>query len=645
MDERLLNLYETELRHLQWMLQDYRKSHEKIAGRLYVEEDGRCQDPWVQRLLEGFAFLAARIHRRMDDEFPRFTQGLIETTYPDFLCPVPSMGIFEFRPDGSVPDLMAGREIPRGTSIRTRVIPGSAHPVCEFRTAHPVRLTSLVLNRLRYLTRELDTLDLPPHLAESARSALVLGLSNLAPAPIAQVQVDELDFFVGASGEARALLTELLVAGCRGWVVRDPEERVGGCLTHSSPGIGDVVALRGLADEEAMLATDRRSFSGFRLLREYFCLPERLQFFQVAGFGEGLRLCRGRAADLVLVFDREWPQLARLIDEEADPKGASVSAVRLYCTPAINLFPKSMERISLEQGGSELRLLADSSHDLDYEVHRVERVEGIGDSGQRQLFRPFFQVDDRLTSGSESGAGAFYTVRRSVRSTTLQEREAGSRRSYLGSEVFLTLVDEANAPQSPNLRQLKVECLCSNRHLPRELSSKVWLNDLVASPSPPYLKQVVLLGQISEPQMAETQGESAWQFISHLSLNLAELAPADGSPGSGAGLREVLRLQTGVRALSARRQIDGVKGVRIQPEIGRLGGPGPPAFVRGLRVTLEVDEQAFHEHSLVLFGAVIAQFLARHVTLNSFVKTVLWSTQRNQEILRWPAQSGLRRIL
>lgn len=645
MEEALLNLYELELRYLQSMLREYRARNGKIADRLVIDDDGRCQDPWVQRLLEGFAFLAARIHRRMDDEFPRFTQGLIETIYPDFLCPIPSMGIFEFRPDGSVPELMAGKAIPRGTAIRNRVEGGDGSgSVCEFRTAHPVRMSSVVLGRIRYVTRDLESLRLPRGLA-GARSALVLGLINLAPAPVSAVKLDELDFFVAVTGEARSWLAELLVAHSCGWVVRDPARPDAECLAHVASDTGDVVTCLGCSDGEALLPTDSRSFSGLRLLREYFSLPERLQFFRVRGFEAGLRKCSGKEADLVILFDAEMPQLARFIDEEPKKKGQPVGAVKLYCTPAVNLFPKEMLRIPLDQGGSELQLVADRFRDLDYEVHRVEQVEGVDDHGQRQPFRPFFALNEQRGSGRPAGGSSFYTLRRASRGPTLQEREAGAMRTYAGSEVFLTIVDAANAPYQSNLSELKVSCLCSNRHLPRELAPEVWHDSLVASPSPPYLKQVALIGRITEPQSTETTGEGAWKFIHHLSLNLADIAPPDDSPASGAGLRDVLRLQIPPTALAARQQIEGLVAVRIRPEIGRIEDATLPSFVRGHRVTLEIDESVFRGHSAVVFGAVVAQFLARHVAVNSFVETALWSIQRKQEIMRWPALLGSRRTI
>src|SRR5207245_4706778 len=123
MDERLLSLYNVELRHLRHMAGEFAREYPKIAGRLALDRDAKetCPDPYVERLLEGFAWLAARVHLRLDAEFPRFTQALLETIYPHFLSPVPSMSVVRFEIDPQQPVLAAGVSIPRGTSLNSNL--------------------------------------------------------------------------------------------------------------------------------------------------------------------------------------------------------------------------------------------------------------------------------------------------------------------------------------------------------------------------------------------------------------------------------------------------------------------------------------------------------------------------------------------
>src|ERR687883_717551 len=98
MDPRLLNYYNRELQHLREMGAEFAREFPKIAGRLGLEAF-ECADPYVERLLEGFAFLAARVQLKIDAEFPRFTQHLLELVYPHYLAPTPSMAVVQLKPD------------------------------------------------------------------------------------------------------------------------------------------------------------------------------------------------------------------------------------------------------------------------------------------------------------------------------------------------------------------------------------------------------------------------------------------------------------------------------------------------------------------------------------------------------------------
>src|SRR5882757_5300075 len=155
MDERLLNLYNIELRHLREMAGEFAREYPKIAGRLALDRDAKeaCPDPYVERLLEGFAWLAARVHLKLDAEFPRFTQALLETIYPHYLSPVPSMAVAKFEPEPNDTALADGVLVPRGTLLRSNVGRGSL-TACTFRTAHDVRLLPVRIIEGRYFTRD-----------------------------------------------------------------------------------------------------------------------------------------------------------------------------------------------------------------------------------------------------------------------------------------------------------------------------------------------------------------------------------------------------------------------------------------------------------------------------------------------------------
>ena len=148
MDRRLLDYYNRELQHVREVGAEFAREFPKIAGRLELE-GFECADPYVERLLEGFAFLAARVQLKIDAEFPRFTQHLLETIYPGYLAPIPSMAMVQFQPDPSEGSLMAGVPVPRGSALRS--VPGKGEvTACEYRTAHEVTLWPIEIKEVEY---------------------------------------------------------------------------------------------------------------------------------------------------------------------------------------------------------------------------------------------------------------------------------------------------------------------------------------------------------------------------------------------------------------------------------------------------------------------------------------------------------------
>ena len=253
----------------------------------------------------------------------------------------------------------------------------------------------------------------------------------------------------------------------------------------------------------------------------------------------------------------------------------------------------------------------------------------------------------------------YYTIHRRMRQRTEKERLRGVRTSYLGSEIYLSLVDAAQAPYSATLSQLAVTGLCTNRDLPLLMPQGGPRGDFLLDASAPVAAVRTLRGP-SRPYSALRAGNIAWRFINHLSLNHLSLCDDDDDeargahaaavgngapPGRGtAALRDMLGLYGVVGDAALLRQVEGLKRVATRPLVRRLPLPGPIAFGRGIEIELEVDELAFQGASPFLFGAVLAQFMARHVSLNSFVETVLRSSSRG-ELMRWEPRCGSRSIL
>jgi type VI secretion system protein ImpG len=625
MDERLLSLYNIELRHLREMAGEFAREYPKIAGRLAIDRDAKeiCPDPYVERLLEGFAWLAARVHLKLDAEFPRFTQALLETVYPHYLSPVPSMSVVRFEIDPQQPALAAGVPVPRGTSLKSNLGKGERTP-CIFQTAHHVTLLPLRVLEARYFTRDLQELNLPQE--SGARAALRIRLQTTGGQPFDKLALSDLTFYTRGADDLAWSLHEQIFARRLGLVVQSVADR--GKELARLP--ASCVRRVGFSAEEALLPPSPRGFEGYRLIREYFALPQRFLFFQLAGLADAARACKGDQLDLIIPLRDQETALERRVD---------ASCFELFCTPAINLFSKILDRISLSEAFYEFHVVPDRNRPTDFEIFELENVTGYGTNpGEEQEFRPFYLAKD-----TDTGAVGYYTLNRAPRMLSASERLTGRKSSYGGTELFLSLVDADSAPYNPKLRELGVRALCTNRHLPIQMAVGVGRTDFTMGLSAPVNSIRCITGP-TLPKPSHTEGRFFWRLISHLSLNYLSLVDSANGEAGAAGLRDLLKLYIEEKDHLGARQAEGLLSIKSKPIVRRVAAPGPISFARGLEITITFDETAFEGIGVFVLGAVLEQFFAKYVSLNSFTETVVRTKQRG-EIMRWPTRMGIRQIL
>jgi len=612
MDRRLLRYYNQELQHLREMGGEFAREFPKIAGRLALDEFA-CADPYVERLLEGFAFLAARVHLKLDAEFPRFTQSLLDTVYPHYLTPTPSMAVVRFEPDLTEGALAEGFAIPRGTALRGNIGKGE-QTACEYRTAHEVVLYPIQIVEARYYTRELASLEVPKYL--EAKAGIRIRLQCTAGLTFGELKMDRLALFLhGGDGVPVRLYEQFFAHG--GAVVVQSIARPVKWQRIIPPG---GIRRKGFGNGEAMLPYDARSFHGYRLLHEYFAFPQRYMFVEASGLGEAIRDCEDTELDVIFLMDEADLELQGVVE---------ASRFRLFCSPAINLFPKRTDRIHLSDRFSEFHVVPDRTRPRDFEVYKVAGVAGYG-----------VRADEEVEF--ESFWGAYYLMHRVPRAPSQRERQYGRRSTYAGSEVFLSLVDAKAAPYRSDLRQLGVDTLCTNRDLPLHMAVGRGKTDFSLDVSAP-VDEIRCVAGPTPPKPSHVEGEIAWRAISHLALNYLSLTDGGDEQGAAA-LRDLLKLYGDASDPAVRKQIDGVKSIAYRPVTRRVATAGPVAFARGLEITVTFDEAAFEGAGVFLLGAVLERFFAKYVSINSFTETVVNTLDRGQ-IMRWQAKVGQRHIL
>lgn len=633
MDRRLLTHYNRELAHLRETAAEFAREFPKIAGRLALDREAKeaCPDPFVERLLEGFAYLAARVQVKLDAEFPEFTHGLLETIYPHYLCPTPSMAVVQFEPILHDTNLPSGFSIPRGTALRSPVARGQRTP-CEYRTAHPVTLWPLRVADVSYHTRELIQFNLPPALG--TRALLRIHLETPPGIDFSKLPLDSLSVFLrGADDLPDAIYEQIFRSGIG--VIAVKPKAIPSPAQFSPAKVS--IQPSGFRPDHALLPETARSFSGYRLLREYFALRQRFLFFELASLQPLLRQCPGNKLDLLVLFRDQDLRLENRVD---------ANSIALFCAPAINLFERRLDRIPLDHRHHEYQVIPDKTRPFDFEVFDIQSVIGYGaQTGEEQPFLPFYLTRERLSEqmpGASSQLRGFYTTRRAERHLTAKERQFGRAHSYIGSDVFLSLVDPSSAPYKSDLQQLGLTALCTNRHLPMEFLADQGRTDFTVEINAPVGVIRCVTGPTA-PQPALAQGAEAWRLISHLSLNYLSLKDAENGQGANA-LREMLRLYIDAADRPAQKQVEGVLSTTVEPIIRRLESPGPITFVRGMEITAEFDELSFEGVGVFVFGAVLAEFFRRYVSINSFTETVIKTRQR-KEIMRWSAHPGQRPVV
>ena len=629
MDPRLLHYYNRELTHIREVGGEFAAEFPKIAARLGLS-GFECADPYVERLLEGFAFLAARVQLKIDDEFPAFTHHLLEMVYPHYLAPTPSMTVVELAPDPREGKLAEGYPVPRDTVLRGRMGPGE-QTACQYRTAHDMVLWPLRIAEAEYFSHTGPVARTDLAALKHSKAGIRLRLECTGDLTFDQLALADPKrfkpvFFLRGADQFPFHLYARLLGGASAVLVQ-PTRRPAPFIEVLPPSALQPV---GFDDAEALLPYAPPSFQGYRNLHEYFAFPERYLFVAVAGLGPVLPRIADGALDLIVLLSEPAPELAAVLDADN---------FALHCTPAINLFPMRFDRIHLDDRNAEQHVIPDRTRPVDFEVYSIERVTGYGNaSADERSFQPFYAPP---SPGLPDDHAAYYSVHRVPRRLSGQQRRDGPRSSYIGSEVFINIVDADAAPWSQRLRQLGLSGLCTNRDLPLQLPLGVEDSDFTLEVGAPVQSVRVIAGP-TPPRPSHAHGDTAWRLISHLALNYLSIADSEGGRGVAA-LRDLLSLYANLGEPQTRRQIEGVTDVASRRVTRRLPGVRPVTYARGLEITVSCDESAFEGTGAFLLAAVLERFFARYCSINGFTETVLRGSAGTN--MRWPARLGRRPVL
>ncbi|GLC25015.1 type VI secretion system baseplate subunit TssF [Roseisolibacter agri] len=637
MQDDLLLYYERELTYLRRMGAEFAARYPKVAARLELEP-GKCEDPHVERLLEGFAFLTARVQSRIDDDLPEISEALLDVLHPQYVRPIPSMSLVELELDPELGKLPGGFHVPRGSELRSRPVQGMP---CRFRTAYDTTLWPCTVSAAEWTSAD--------RVGGGVRLGEAVGTVRLELRTLPGLRFGELEVANGHGANGHAgngnggaprgstldvlrlhfagepnvadTLHELLLNNCLRVVVRDPDQ------PSRAPVVLPPDAIRpvGFEPEDTLLPYPRRAFAGYALLQELFAFPQKFLFADVDGVARALRtLDAGPRAELFFVIS----PFERAERRQVLEVGLSPRAVRLGCTPVVNLFEHVADPILLTERQPEYVVIPDVRRRLEIEPWSVDRVVGVATGkGEPTPIEPLYAF--RHGRGDAQGGIFWHAMRR-----------ASGWRTDRGTDVHLSFADLSGRVRAPEAEVASLTLTCFNGDLPSRLPFGVdERGDFELAQGGPVrrIMAIVKPTPVIHPPLGKPL---MWRLVSTLSLNHLSLVEEGRE-----ALRELLRLHNAGDSTAGERHIQGLVRVDAAPSFARVIGPQGIAFARGRRVEIEFDEEQFPGGGLFVFANVLERFLALYASMNSFTQLTVRSRQRKRVLREWAPRAGCRTLV
>jgi len=614
-DPRLLRRFEDELGYLREDAKRFAEEHETAAKRLGLNSSD--PDPYVERLLEGVAFLASRVQLKIDDQFPQFTQHLLQAIQPHYLSPTPSICVASFDPKEGDQGLLEGLKVPRGTHL-TAEPPNETRTPVTFVSGHEVTLWPLKITKAEYVGSRAAVAAQAAVAGVRARAALRIRIEPSAGIDLSKIAAETLELYLDGNSAVPNELYRQMIGEAVAVVARPLDSQSDKSVVLKKP------AQFGFGEEHALLPTDGRTLDAYRLLTEYFACPERFRFVQLKEIDKALKLSSS-AVEITILFDRSSDTLVQAVSERN---------LRLFATPAINLFEKQLNRINYSKAEHDFKIIPDRDGVLDFELFRLLEVKAYDRNNRNpRTVAPLYAFGALLYDYREA---LFFTTSIRPRKLSRKERRQRTREDYIGTETWMSLTSPGDPDGLDNVKDLSVRALVTNRELP-ELLQFSGDQHLSAPGVPARSIQVVRAPTAPLPPMG--MGDAAWRIIGHLTPNYSTLLPEDG--GDGELLKNHLALYGRQEDPAMRAQIDGIISVKGRPIMRRVPDLGRLAMARGLRVEIELDDASFDQSRMFMFCAIIDRFLSEFAMVNSFTETHFRSKFQG-EVASWPPRIGRR---
>lgn len=574
--------------YLREMGEEFAKMYPKLAPYLAHKSN----DPDIERLLEGFAFMSSRLRQKLDDEIPEFTHTLIDLMWPHLLRPVPATSVLQFTP---MPNSISEKKmVKRGVEVDSVPVEGTT---CRFRTSYDVDLYPIELKEVDYLKKG----GLP---------VLSFNFDIFPGASLAQMDMDKLRLYINGESHISQLVYLWLFEYVRNITVQVKMEN------GETAGItldADSIKPVGFSDEEALIPFPDSSFPGFRLLQEYFTLPEKFYFFDICDLQALAELPEASEFEISIEFSKPIEDNIRL----------TKSNFLLYCSPIVNLFDRDADPIRLDHKKNEYMIRPSSTNHHQYDIFSVDEVVGWQQGTSiKQTYYPFLAFSHRENTADNE---VYYKTRVSP--------------SVLGGGLD-TLVSFVNVNEEnviPVTEVVSVELTCTNKNMPNKLKVGDIMRATSTSPEVAKFKNIITPRPTIHPPSIKG---AHWMLISNMSLNYSSLASIEA-------LRTVISTYN-FRAYydkQAQRvndmRLQGIENINVEPmTIMYKGAP-----IRGLKTRLNLRSSKFGgDGEMYLFACVLQEYFSQYVSINSFNQLQVRDVERGEEF-KWAPKLGTQPLM
>jgi len=595
-----LNYYHRELTYLRHAGGAFASKHPKIAHRLELNWE-ESPDPHIERLLESFAFLTARLSQEIDDRLPQISAALLGVLYPQLVNPIPAMAIAHFQVDPTKGTLTTGFQVPKRTPLFANAEEGIT---CRFQTTNDITLWPITVTHVDFVPQDAYAIE---GYGPKAPWYLRLRLQCQEGLLFSDLDLRELTFHLNGD---RLLTFETYGAlfaqnTPHALVSRDQET----ATYLPMPSLSAV----GFDENHLILPHPGHAHPAYQMVQEYFHFPEKYLFFTVGNIST-----QGAGNEIDLLIAIEDPDVVGKIT--LHPRN-----FLLGCTPMVNLFRRTTDPIRLDHRHTEYRLMPDQRRERTTEIYSINRIMATSEGQTEPIeFKPYFSFNHHIDQRRPKNDPTSFWLSR---------RTASLQKDIPGTEIFLTFVDLDFNPNLPDVQTIYGDTLCTNRHLAEQMTAGTLMQIEDQAP----VAQIVCLNKPVSQSHVPTDGETLWRLVSHLSVNHLSLTQGESSLNA---LKEMLRLYAGPESIYRHGEINALEGLSCRPIVRRMGNQAWRGFIPGIEVSLTMNEKELAGSSIFLMGSVLRHFFALQVSLNSFVEVVLHSTQRQGEWMRWQPLPG-----